>query len=91
MFRETFKKGVYDIQAAKDEYRLSSCLGVWIEIYYKDSWMPNYENHFLKKCMNNNDKINYSDMSSLCKPCLEWSYEEGCICSQMSVAKCESS
>ena len=76
MFRETLKKGMYDILKTKDEYRLSSCLGGWIEIYYGDSWMPNYANQFLNKGMKKNDKINYYDMSSLRKPCLQWSYEE---------------
>ena len=90
MFREALKKGMHDIQETKDEYRLSSCLGGWIETYYGDSWMPNYANHFLDKVMKENDKINYSDMSSLHNPCLEWIYEEGCICNQTNVANCES-
>ena len=76
MFRETLKKCMYVIWEAKDEYRLPSSLGGWIENYYGDSWMPNYAKNFWNKFMKKNDKINYFDMQSLDTPCLEWSYEE---------------
>ena len=80
MFMETLKKGMYDIQEARDEYILSSSLGGNINLLWRFMDVqkklitlicPNYAKQVSNEVMKKDDNINHSHMSSLHKTCLE--------------------